>query len=300
MKKITLLLTAVFVLSAAALYAQDGEFWITTNGTRLARYNGDAAKVVIPAGVTQIAFEAFKNKRNLASVTIPDSVTTIGDRAFDGCTGLTSVNIPANSSLTSIGEWAFSGCSNLTSITIPAGVTSIAIEKDPFVGCTMLARIIVDERNTVYSSIDGVLFNKAKTTLIKYPRGKQGNPYVIPDSVTYIGESAFGGCWNLTSINIPDRVTIGEWAFNSSGLTWATIGSASIGDRAFMSCESLASVTLLRTVTSIGVRAFQGCKFTNITIPSSVRVIGSNAFQNCPLTPPARAEIERLFGKGVF
>jgi len=145
----------------------------------------------------------------------------------------------------------------------------------------MLARITVDERNTVYSSIDGVLFNKAKTTLIKYPMGKRGNPYVIPTSVTYIGKNAFESCWNLTEITVPAKITIGEWAFNASGLTMVTIGAASIGDRAFMNCERLASVTLLPGVTSIGVRAFQHCKFTSITIPASVTRIRSSAFENC-------------------
>jgi hypothetical protein len=76
-----------------------------------------------------------------------------------------------------------------------------------------------------YSSVDGVLFNKLQTLLIKYPEGKSDNSYTIPDSVTSIGGWAFYNCTSLTSITIPDSVT-------------------SIGNNAFYNCTSLSSVTL--------------------------------------------------------
>ena len=123
-----------------------------------------------------------------------DSVTSIGKWAFYGCTSLTSITIP--DSVTSIGDWAFWDCTRLTSITIPDGVPSI--EANAFYNCTSLTSIAVSEGNMAYSSGDGVLFNKAKTILIVCPGGKSG-AYVIPESVTSIGDYAFRYCTSLTA-----------------------------------------------------------------------------------------------------
>lgn len=86
-----------------------------------------------------------------------------------------------------------------------------------------LASISVEPNNTVYSSIDGVLFNIDKTTLIHYPLNKDSDLYVIPDSVTSIGDSAFFRCRRLTTIVVPHNVTI-------------------IGGSAFFSCDNIKDV----------------------------------------------------------
>ena len=169
--------------------------------------------------VTEIGDDAFESCSSLTSITIPEGVTSIGNWAFQACSNLTSITIP--SSVTSIGGAAFRGCSSLTSITIPEGVTSIAW--NAFDGCDSLTSIEVDPANTTYSSEDGVVFNKDKTTLIQYPKGNTRTSYIIPSSVTSIGDSAFEDCSGLTSITIPEGVT-------------------SIGDYAFSNCYALAEV----------------------------------------------------------
>ena len=133
-----------------------------------------------------------------------------------------SYTIPT--SVTSIDSNAFAGCTNLTSIAIPSSVTSVEV----FEGCTNLTSITVDTDNANYSSIDGVLFNKDKTTLFFFPRGKGGS-YTIPTSVTSIDSNAFAGCTNLTSIAIPSSVTsIGGRAFKDSSLTTVTIANGQV------------------------------------------------------------------------
>ena len=215
--------------------------------------------ITIPNSVTSIGGEAFRGCTGLTSITIPNSVTSIGTWAFAYCTGLTSITIP--NSVTSIGVGAFEGCNGLTSITIPNSVTSIS--NWAFDGCTGLTSINVANENNYYSSNNGVLFNKKKTELIRYPEGKSQTSYTIPNSVTSIGYGAFYGCTGLTSITIPDSVT-------------------SIGDFAFYRCSSLTSITIPNSVTSIGERAFWGCTgLTNITIPNSVTSIGYEAFNGC-------------------
>jgi hypothetical protein len=130
---------------------------------------------------------------------------------------LTSITIP--DSVTSMLELAFADCSSLTSVTIPNSVTNIG--SGSFSACGGLSAITVNTDNSVYSSVDGVLFNKSQTTLIQYPAGKAGTAYTVPPSVTSIGDSAFDSCTSLTSITIPDSVTnIGDLAFyNCTGLT---------------------------------------------------------------------------------
>ena len=154
--------------------------WDTVTFTlepRLSNYSYTAITTAIPG--TQLPQSLF----NLKSVTIGNSVTSIGTNAFQGCSNLASVII--GNSVTTIGVGALASCTSLASITIPASVTSIGAYA--FDSCSALTSITVDISNTTYSSINGVLFNKAQTILIIFPPGKSGS-YTIPGtSVTTIG-----------------------------------------------------------------------------------------------------------------
>jgi hypothetical protein len=136
------------------------------------------------------------------NVIIPNGVTSISDNAFYLCSYLTNVTI--SSGVTNIGSSAFTACSELTTIKIPNSVTSIGY--DAFGQCYGLVAITVDESNSVYSSLDGVLFNKNRTMLVLCPPGKAGN-YAIPAGVTSIGKSAFIYNILLTDVVVPNSVT---------------------------------------------------------------------------------------------
>ena len=279
------LLLLVLLMLPAVVQAQFD--YTTENGTiTITRYTGPGGVVAIPdtidgLPVTSIGSLAFYGRTNLASVTIPDSVINIGEGALRGCTSLTSVtigsgvtsigdsafydcasltNVTIPDSVTSIGDAAFWGCTSLTSVTIPGSVTIIG--DYAFGGCTSLTAITVDVDNSTYGSVDGVLFNKSQTRLIRCPGDKTGS-YTIPIGVISIGEWAFDGCYSLTSVTIPSSVT--------------TIGKA-----AFAHCSSLTSVTIPSSVTSIGDQAFQHCRsLTSITIPGNVTIIYRLAFYGC-------------------
>ena len=185
-------------------------------------------------------------------------VTVIGERAFYSCEILTRVTIP--DSVTLIGNEAFYSCFYLQSVAIPAAVTEIG--RGAFDGCPGLTGIIVAGGNSVYSDVGGVLFDKNKTVLIRYPAGRDGS-FDIPGGVARIADSAFGNCEKLSSVTIPGSVvTIGESAFSGChGLTRVTIPDSVtlIGDRAFYWCSDLLSVTIPVSVTEIGMGAFEDC-----------------------------------------
>ena len=223
------------------------------------------------------------------------SVTTVSDKAFFGCDGLTSVTIP--NSVTAIGNGAFVLCEQLTSVTISNSVTAIGDEA--FYHCYGLISINVDSGNSCYKSIDGVLFNFDATTLIQCPEGNSRTNYVIPNSVTTIGNEAFSGCVKLTSVSIPNSVkSIGSRAFwTCSGLTMINVDSEnkyykSIDGVLFnfdattlIQCpegNSRTNYVIPNSVTAIGSYAFYECSgLASITIPNSVITIGSAAFANC-------------------
>jgi hypothetical protein len=192
-------------------------------------------------GVTSIGASAFYECFGLTNVTIGSSVTSIGAYAFFLCDSLYSITFPG--SLSDIEGQAFAYCSFLPNITIPASVASIG--HGAFFGCAGLTAINVNAANANYSSVDGILFNKNKDTLIQYP-GSKGGDYTIPTSVTSIESKAFYNCSLLTMVTIPNGVTgIGENTFAYCySLTTATIGSGvtSLDAEAFGSCFNLTGV----------------------------------------------------------
>ena len=301
--------------------------------------NGMSGSYTIPDGVTEIESCAFKACTSLTSITIPEGPTHIGSSAFSGCTRLKSIAI--SSSVVDINSNAFHDCTDMTNVlvsadnakfssadgalfnkdrtrlilcpkgksgtyTLPAEVTKI--EPGALGDCTGLTNILVDANNAAFSSVDGVLFDKDRTTLILCPRGRSGS-YTIPAGVTEIGNGAFRDCVKLTSVTIPEGVTkIGSYAFSycrylngiripnsvnaiGEGAFWgcqwlktATLpkGITTVEKLTFSACISLESITIPEGVTRIGELAFYSCgSMMNITIPASLTEIGDRAFYDC-------------------
>lgn len=202
-----------------------------------------------------------------------------------------TLNIPAavtyegtQYTVTHIEEYAFYECEEITEICLPNSVTNIG--NAAFSRCYALTQFNVESENTVYSSEDGVLFNKNKTTLLHYPSSKAASSYNVPDGVITIGNYAFHNSKALTQITLPNSVVnIGEWAFdNCDILQQITMGNSvsTIGYGAFQSCDVLTQVTLPESMTTIDGWAFGSCQMlTQINLPNSITTIGEYAFSGC-------------------
>ncbi|MCA1809784.1 MAG: leucine-rich repeat protein [Lentisphaerae bacterium] len=173
------------------------------------------------------------------------------------------VNVPdtlADKPVTRIAEHAFAGHAGLITVELPAGITNIA--GNAFTEAHGLEFINVSASNQFYSSINGVLFDKAVTLFIQYPRARTGS-YAMPDTVLEIAEKSFYGCSGLTSVEIPEGVT-------------------NIGRFAFYQCAGLRSLLIPGSVRHIGASAFQGCYgLQNIDFGAGNLNIDEWAFAGC-------------------
>ena len=256
-------------------------------------------EIVLPNSIESIGRRAFLNCSALESFELPDSIDTIADYAFYGCSGINNLLISAKT----IGDYAFSLCSQLESvsfsdnletigdeafkstclseISIPSAVSHIG---ERAFETNSVKKIDVDGSNKYYTSIDGVLFNKSETEIIDYPNYTEAEFYAVPQSVTSIGEYAFGGdIPSLKTVIIPDTVTeIGNGAFmDFYGLEYIDIPTSvtEIGDNAFNGCSQLASITIPNSVTEIGASAFRLCSsLQSVSLTEGLKSIGDYAF----------------------
>ncbi|MGI6205266.1 MAG: InlB B-repeat-containing protein, partial [Anaerovoracaceae bacterium] len=241
---------------------------VLLKGGKLIKYpysKKDLTEYTVPDKVVTIEYGAFRDIDVLTSVTLPynkteeDGLDNIEDYAFESCDGLEEITLVP--SITTIGNYAFESCNNLKTVnfnctnlnelgsqifwdtdyeTLNVGAEPTTLDSY-FYRKGSLSRINVNENNKSYSSADGVLFDKAKTTLIKYPFAKEDlTEYTVPETVTTIGYAASNDIDVLTSVTLP------------SGLT-------SIEGYAFSDCDGLEEITLVPSITTIGNYAFESC-----------------------------------------
>ncbi|MGM9554591.1 MAG: leucine-rich repeat domain-containing protein [Faecousia sp.] len=263
--------------------------------------------VTISEGVTSVGCNAFEGCTGLTSMTIPESVTSIGDYAWYSCANLQSVYFMGDAP--EIGEGVFRIANiwydepvieiediNIRGLTLyyiggKCGWSTPTWNGYPtelWYGEDVPEPPMINE--DMYPVMGGNIYFDSANGVI----------YAGDDSITYadipaeingvavigIGDGAFAGCTDLTSVTLPESVTsIANSAFEGcTGLTSMTLpeGVTSIGNYAFSGCTGLTSVTLPEGVTSIGNYAFSGCTgLTSVTIPESVTSIGDYAFYNC-------------------
>jgi hypothetical protein len=286
-------------------YSKKDEHYTVPDGVRAidvrAFYGCDFTHLTLPDGLERIENEAMHECHDLESIVIPDSVRYIGFNAFCNCYSLKSVTLPSNNTeidgcafwqcdldeiiipngIASIGRDAFCGCRNLKSVEIPASVTKLG--KYAFPSGT---KITFSGEHPTYATKHGVLFNKQKNSLVRFPANSKRKIYKVPKGTVEIESGAFSHCKNLQSIILPDGLTkIGNVAFNMCfSLAEINIPASvtKISKEAFRYCESLASVEFPEGITKIEEGMFNWCKALHtVIIPASVTTIESSAFSWC-------------------
>jgi len=256
------------------------------------------------ASIAKIPDRIFKGCIVMTSIKLPQSLKAIGNETFADCISLISITLP--DSLVSLAGNTFNNCSSLPELTIPAGVVSGLGFTTFCSGCKKLSKYIVAEGNTAYSSLDGVLYNMEKTTILRYPCGNPASLFSCPNTIAEIGVGAFEGCTFLASVTMTENLRIVKNAAfkGCTALNSIIIPSmvTEMGGYAFENCTKLNTIILPMFIVEIGYCTFKNCaNLSNVVLPSSVREIRSEAFSGCSslISIALGAEVKGL-GDKVF
>ena len=265
--------------------ADDFQYEIVGDAVKITRFIGSATVVKIPdtiedKPVTIIGQKSFSQSRDFTAVILPKTTKTIESEAFFNCSWLRHITIPEH--CTRIEEGAFAGTA-LTQVFLPASVTHFS---NAVYQCPTLVSIGVDPANQVFKSIDGILYDKQVTAVLRCPEGRT-KAVSLPSTVHHVGRMAFHHCVNISSVTLPDGVdSIGQMAFyRCTKLVRISIprGVKKLEAQTFVDCPRLASISLPEGLEEIDGFNFIYCNnLKTITIPASVTKIHEEAFKDCP------------------
>lgn len=244
--------------------------------------------IIIEEGVASLSEAAFAGFENLTYVSIPASTTNINSRAFYGCHILEGLNVSVDNPAYCTVDGVLYNKDATKMIYCPGGKTQLSISAEvtgfdsySFMDRFNLKSIDVDEENTLYSSVDGVLYDEKQTKLIICPGAKE--TVRVPDTVTAIGNSAFYYCLGVKEVTLPEGLT-------------------TIGNYTFWSCENLEQIDIPNTVTDIGIEAFAFCfGLKEVELPESITEIPEHSFWNCSgLTSVKLSSNTTVIADGAF
>ena len=279
---------------------------VTSIGNNAFSECSNLPNIIIPNSVTSMGTGVFSDCSNLSSVILPNTIHTINVSTFNGCNSLGTFEIPDH--ITSIGDAAFSRCTNL-SMTIPE---YIELGYGVFSGCNNLSVTIPAELydKTLFgdnSNLHLTLADNGVTTIDEWAFSNLGlASFVMPNSVTSIGNGAFNDCSSLSDITFSENLSsINFMAFEGcTSLTKVTLPEklSLIGEAAFRYCSGLSDILIPNSVKTIDRWAFDGCKsLVNVTIPDGVTSIKDGAFANCTsLSQITIPNSVTLMGPSVF
>lgn len=243
-------------------------------------------KINLGEGMTSVPESAFSGCRSLTKVTLPETIESIGERAFMNCSALTRISL--NEGLKTIGQEAFLNA-HISTLHLPSTFEDMggSYMGDVFevagksIADKNMKTITVSGDNPLYSSYNGVLYNKDGDEVVFCPRGRTS--VRVADGVTKIRSYAFFMCFDLEKVTLPDTLkTIGKGAFQyDEGLTDCELpeGLETVEDSAFFGAENWTGVDRIpSTVRSIGAYGFAECKGKKVVIPEGITTIEPFSF----------------------
>ncbi len=264
---------------------KDFEYEIIDNEIRITKYVGHDPIVLIPVTidgyeVTVIGEQAYYGNNHLNLLILPYCLKKIEKIAFSH-TGISLLYIPE--ACMTIEAEAFSYNQYLKKVFMAKNIKDI--DPTAFIACPQLDGYYVETNNPYFSSIDGVLFSKDLTSLIRYPEGKQDATYVVPETVKTIKNNAFVYCSYIENIVLPQHLeSIYSWAFVKCHMSEIVIPDSVryMGEGVFYNCKQLEKITLSNNLFDIKQDTFTMCtKLQNITIPKNVAILDCFAFIYC-------------------
>ena len=240
------------------VYADNG------TGYTVTWYTGGNGTVEVPSfykgrRVTKIADGAFYGIESVEKLVLPDYLTAIGEKALNGCLWLTHIEIPTN--LSDIDVKAFNSCSALLNFSVASD-------------------------NNHFSAVDGILYNKEKTRLLKYPVGRDESKVYVPNGTHIVGKFAFYRCCSVEEVILPDGVGLVDIsAFEGcANMTSIDLGNNVnyVEGRAFYECVNLKSIVFEHDLNTIAKEAFYLCRsLETVEIQGDVDLIVYHAFSEC-------------------
>ena len=252
--------------------------------------------IVIGDGITKIHNQEFSGYESVTSVSIADSVKEICYDSFRYCSSLKKIKLPKN--LEIIGPDAFNNCTSLEEITIPASV--YFIDRVPFRGSENIKSYNVDSSNKNFTSVNGVLYNKQKTTIVRYPSSSTATEFTISKDVKEIYNGAFEGSKNIKKFKVekgntnfvtvngvlyskdltrliaypPADLSVTEFAVPQS------VTSIDLG--AFSQSKYLKKVYILPEIKEIKMHTFYNCSnLEEVYFSKTINYVSENAFDKC-------------------
>ena len=229
------------VRGAGTQTADGWSYETNSNGTlTITGYSGTETKVTVPAtiggkSVSEIGYAAFASNSVLEEMTVSEGIQTVNGDVFT--------------------------MSSLKKLWLPASLNTFR----PSANMDKLEGIYVDSASQFYKDVDGVLYNKNMTTLVKYPAQKKATTFAVPGSVTALADSSMDSNIFLQKIVLPDSVELVDFG-------------------AFKNCSKLSDVTLPEQCKSVGQFAFSGTALTSFYIPAALDTLGAGAFMNTKIS----------------
>ncbi|EAY13242.1 Leucine Rich Repeat family protein [Trichomonas vaginalis G3] len=248
---------------------------LTTLGGSVFYYSGvENITFVGNPPIETIRTLTFDCATKLRNIILSDCIKEIKANAFQ-YTNITTFRVPNQTIV--ISEYAFSQCTNLERFIIPENCSLQSLGYSAFEGCKSL-RAFECHDSEYFSVINGVLFDKNKTSLVCFPPASELMYFYIPETVHNISGGAFLECRNLINILIPDYSV------------------QTIGRYAFADCVSLTHINLPICVTEIGSHAFANCYKLKcgVDIQNRTQSYLDNLFQLAFLNKEAVVECHKL------